>query len=107
MHMYVCVCVRVCGEGGQGCVNKWRGKEEGQVAAAVSLGEWATAWTLWPWPHQSIILTEMPQVWPDPREVGRNPSQTPGKPGAAWTSLPQALGGLAWGQPVTVWLGTS
>lgn len=115
--MSVCVYVCLCVQGThvekevRGCVSvrKWRGQEEGWTATAGPPGDRATGRAVWHRPRQSLILTETPQVWPDLREAGQNPSETPGKLGAAWASLPQALRGLglARGQAVTVWLGTS
>lgn len=60
-----------------------------------------------PGPVTSIVPTEVLPALAKPDRDSKTQGRRPGKPGAAWVSLTQALGlGLAWGQPVTVWLGT-
>lgn len=84
-----------------------KSREEGRAAAAGPQGERAREGTRWPGLVTSIVLTETLPALAKPDRHNKTQVSRPGKPGAAWVSLTQALGlGLAWGQPVTVWLGT-
>lgn len=84
-----------------------KSREEGRAAAAGPQGERAGDGTRQPRPCHKHVPTEMLPALAKPDRDNKTQGRRPRKPGAAWVFLTQALGlGLAWGQPVTVWLGT-
>ena len=84
-------------------------KGQGPTPAPHHRGKGPQAGPFGPGLVTNVTLMEMPLGLARRRETRQNPSEAPGKPRACLGLITQALSGLglAWGQPVTVWPGTS